>query len=43
VRNELDSKFIENHEFEVPNALIEVQARNLLNNFAQDLQQRGVD
>jgi trigger factor len=27
----------------VPNTLIENQARNLLNNFARDLQQRGVD
>jgi trigger factor len=43
VRNELIAKLIENHEFEIPNALIDVQARNLLNNFAQDLQQRGVD
>src|SRR4029079_13919321 len=29
--------------FEVPQTLIENQARNLLNNFARDLQQRGVD
>ena len=43
MRNEAIAKFIENHEFEIPNALIEVQARNLLNNFAQDMQQRGVD
>ncbi len=43
VRNDLIAKLIENHEFEIPNALIDVQARNLLNNFAQDLQQRGVD
>jgi len=43
VRNDLIAKLIENHEFEVPNALIETQARNLLNNFAQDLSQRGVD
>ena len=43
VRNDLIAKLIENHEFEVPQALIENQARNLLNNFAQDLQQRGVD
>lgn len=43
VRNELVAKIIENHEFEVPNTLIENQARNLLNNFAQDMQQRGVD
>lgn len=34
---------IEKNDFEVPNALIDVQARNLLNNFAQDLAQRGVD
>ena len=43
LRNNAIQKFIENHEFEIPKALIEVQARNLLNNFAQDLQQRGVD
>jgi trigger factor len=43
LRNNAIAKFIENHEFEVPKALIESQARNLLNNFAQDLQQRGVD
>ncbi len=43
VRNDLIAKLIENHEFEIPNALIDIQARNLLNNFAQDLQQRGVD
>ncbi len=43
VRNDLIAKLIENHEFEIPNTLIEVQARNLLNNFAQDLSRRGVD
>jgi trigger factor len=43
VSNDLIAKLIEAHEFELPNALIENQARNLLNNFAQDLQQRGVD
>jgi len=43
LRTELINKLIENHEFEIPNALIESQARNLLNNFAQDMQQRGVD
>lgn len=37
------AKLIEKNEFEVPSALIDVQARNLLNNFAQDLAQRGVD
>ena len=43
VRNNAIAKLIEQNEFEVPNALIENQARNLLNNFARDLQQRGVD
>ena len=43
LRSELISKLIENHDFEIPNSLIEAQARNLLNNFAQDMQQRGVD
>jgi trigger factor len=43
VRNDVVGKLIEENAFEVPNALIENQARNLLNNFAHDLQQRGVD
>lgn len=43
VRNDLIAKLIEENKFEVPNALIDVQARNLLNNFGQDLAQRGVD
>src|SRR5690606_2890564 len=43
VRNNAIAKLIEENAFEVPNVLIENQARNLLNNFAQDLQQRGVD
>jgi trigger factor len=43
VRNEAVAKLIEANEFEVPNTLVENQARNLLNNFARDLQQRGVD
>jgi trigger factor len=43
VRNEALAKLIEQNAFEVPNALVENQARNLLNNFARDLQQRGVD
>jgi trigger factor len=42
LRNNAIAKLIEDNSFEVPNALIENQARNLLNNFAQDLQQRGV-
>ncbi len=43
VRNNAIAKLIEDNTFEVPNTLIEIQARNLLNNFAHDLQQRGVD
>jgi trigger factor len=43
VRNSVIAKLIENNAFEVPNTLIENQARNLLNDFAQNLQQRGVD
>ncbi|MBV9217216.1 MAG: trigger factor, partial [Acidobacteria bacterium] len=43
VRNNAIAKLIEDNSFEVPNSLIENQARNLLNNFAEDLQQRGVD
>lgn len=43
VRKDVVAKMIENNTFEVPNTLIENQARNLLNNFAQDLQQRGID
>ncbi|HEX8248832.1 MAG TPA: trigger factor [Pyrinomonadaceae bacterium] len=43
VRDELITKLIEGNQFEVPNTLIDIQARNLLNNFAQDLQQRGMD
>lgn len=43
LRNNAIAKLIENNTFEVPGVLIENQARNLLNNFAQDMQQRGVD
>lgn len=43
IRNNAITKLIEGNGFEVPNTLIENQARNLLNDFAQDLQQRGVD
>ncbi len=43
LRNEAIAAFIEKHDVEIPKSLIESQARNLLNNFAQDLQQRGVD
>ena len=43
VRDELVTKLIENHQIEVPNTLIDIQARNLLNNFAQDLSNQGMD
>ncbi|MEP6903999.1 MAG: trigger factor [Actinomycetota bacterium] len=43
VRTELINKLIETYAFEIPPTLIEAQAQNLLNNFAQDMQQRGVD
>jgi trigger factor len=43
LRNNAVAKLIEDNAFEVPNTLIENQARNLLNNFARDMQQRGVD
>lgn len=43
VRNNAIAKLIEQNSFEVPNVLIENQARNLLNNFAQDMRQRGVN
>jgi trigger factor len=43
LRNNVIAKLIENNSFEVPNTLIENQARNLLNNFVQDMRQRGAD
>jgi len=43
LRNNAVAKLIEENAFEVPNTLIESQARNLLDNFAHDLQGRGVD
>ena len=43
VRNDAIARLIEENSFEVPATLVENQARNLLNNFAQDLHQRGVD
>lgn len=43
VRNDAVAKLIEQNSFEVPGVLIENQARNLLNNFAQDMRQRGVN
>lgn len=41
VRNDAVGKLIEANLLEVPSSLIENQARNLLNNFAYDMQQRG--
>ncbi|QYO64591.1 hypothetical protein [Leptolyngbya sp. 7M] len=43
LRNNAIAKLLEQNEFEVPEVLINNQARNLLNDFARDLQQRGVD
>ena len=43
VRNDAVAKLIEDNAFEVPLTLIENQARSLLNNFAQDMQERGID
>lgn len=43
LRNEAVAKLIEHNALEVPNVLIENQARNLLNDFAEDMQQRGID
>jgi len=43
LRNNAVAKLIEANSFAVPNTLIESQARNLLNNFARDLQGRGAD
>lgn len=43
VKNEAVGKMIEKNSFEVPGILVENQARNLLNDFARDVQQRGMD
>jgi trigger factor len=43
VRDEVVTKLIDSHEVEVPNTLIDIQARNLLENFAQDLARQGMD
>lgn len=37
------NNLVEENEFDVPNAIVENQAQNLLQNFAQDLAQRGMD
>ena len=43
LRSELIGKLTEANNLEVPNSLIDMQARNLLNNFAQDMAGRGMD
>ena len=43
LRSELIGKLVETNAFEVPNSLVDMQARNLLNNFAQDMEGRGMD
>ena len=43
LRVEAVNKLVEENGFDVPNAIVENQAQNLLQNFAQDLQQRGMD
>ncbi len=43
VRNDLINTIIQKHGFPVPSALIESQARNLLDNFARDMSNRGFD
>jgi trigger factor len=43
LRSELIGKLVETNVFEVPNSLVDMQARNLLNNFAQDMAGRGMD
>lgn len=43
VRNDVVGELIKKHEFEVPKAFVDNQAYNLLNRWAQDLAQRGMD
>lgn len=43
VRNDAMAKMIEQHDFEVPRLLVENQTRVLLNEFVQDLRQKGAD
>lgn len=42
-KDELLSQLINKNSIEVPRKLIENQSRNLLNNFAQDMMNRGID
>lgn len=43
VKDEVVTKLIDNHPIEVPQILINIQARTLLENFAQDLANQGMD
>lgn len=43
IRSELIGKLVETNEIEVPKSLIDMQARNLLNNFGEDMARRGMD
>ena len=43
VRDELLTKLIDGHQIEVPPTLVNIQARNLVENFAQDLGRQGMD
>ena len=43
LRSELIGKLVEVNDFEVPKSLVDMQARSLLNNIAQDMAGRGMD
>ncbi len=43
VRDEVLTNLIDSHQIEVPNTLIDIQARTLLENFANDLARQGMD
>lgn len=43
IRSELIGKLVEANQIEVPSSLIDMQARNLLNNFGEDMARRGMD
>jgi trigger factor len=43
VRSELVNALVEKYEFEVPSALTDSQAKGLVNNFAQNMMQQGMD
>jgi len=43
IRDEVLTNLIDSHQIEVPNTLIDIQARTLLENFASDLARQGMD